>query len=350
MTKMLSALCSATNVIPTVFEEVQMVMSEEALMERTRDCASYMRGLFSRFENNSYPIGFAFSMHHQPAILELFLASSFHPQDSYCFHLDPKAPKGVQAAFLSLIRCYQESFPNSTLILVPDPVPVFWAHFSVLQADLKCMRALRQADSQWKTYINPAATELPLHPLGQIRRTLRLSNDSIVDSDPVPQANMLRFDQAMGLVRNGANAYDFEFRSLGKTKAPPPMNIVMRKGSKNVALKRDFVDFILESAISWTLLDWLQDALVPDEHFFSTLITLFNNNTDMVTIQDLSTDHTHGGCVRLSWWYDTQCQGSNVRDVCNFGMGDLKRLQWEPNCMSFNNLVPLSHLLALIGS
>lgn len=57
-------------------------------------------------------------------------------------------------------------------------------------------------------------------------------------------------------------------------KGPTPYNITILKGSKNVILTREFVDFILEDPIAIELYNWLKDTSVPDEHFYSTLATL----------------------------------------------------------------------------
>eukprot|EP00095_Tigriopus_kingsejongensis_P009896 maker-scaffold470_size172058-snap-gene-0.32 protein:Tk09896 transcript:maker-scaffold470_size172058-snap-gene-0.32-mRNA-1 annotation:"n-acetyllactosaminide beta- -n-acetylglucosaminyl- isoform a isoform x2" len=346
-------ICKATNWTQSQWTQAQLALSEEAVIQRTRDCPGYMRSLSHRFENNSHPIGFAISMYHQPAILELFLATSFHPQDSYCFHLDPKAPLSVETAFNGLIQCYQEVFPNTAIIVISRTVPVFWGHFSVLQADLKCLRALRAANKVWKDFINPAATELPITDMTGIRNKLSTFEDSIVDSFLMPDSNLHRLTQAKGLLRVGGNDFDYQVEDVGYIKAPPPWNITILKGSKNVALKRDFVDFILDDKKSWTLLNWLSDSFIPDEHFYSTLITVFKNRNEGI-VQDIATDHTHGGCVRLSWWYISDCQGSNVRGICNFGMGDLERLQAELTCLFANKfnlnadaLAPICHSLTI---
>ncbi len=61
-------------------------------------------------------------------------------------------------------------------------------------------------------------------------------------------------------------------------------------------------------------------------------------------MQDLKTDHSHGGCVRLSWWIygensKHKCSGRTVRAVCNFGVGDLPQV-WreadEDGCLTAN--------------
>ena len=50
--------------------------------------------------------------------------------------------------------------------------------------------------------------------------------------------------------------------------------VMIRKGSKNVALKRDFAHFVVHDSLSINLLNFLQNTYVPDEHFYSTLATV----------------------------------------------------------------------------
>ena len=52
------------------------------------------------------------------------------------------------------------------------------------------------------------------------------------------------------------------------------MKSTIRKGSKNVALRRDFAHFVVHDSLSIDLLHFLQNTFVPDEHFYSTLATV----------------------------------------------------------------------------
>ena len=49
---------------------------------------------------------------------------------------------------------------------------------------------------------------------------------------------------------------------------------MIRKGSKNVALRRDFAHFVVHDSLSINLLNFLQNTEIPDEHFYSTLATV----------------------------------------------------------------------------
>ena len=63
-----------------------------------------------------------------------------------------------------------------------------------------------------------------------------------------------------------------KFRLNYKNDKNSPMTI--RKGSKNVALRRDFAHFVIHDPLSINLLNYLQNTEIPDEHFYSTLVTV----------------------------------------------------------------------------
>lgn len=57
-------------------------------------------------------------------------------------------------------------------------------------------------------------------------------------------------------------------------KTPFPYPITMMKGYKNAGLTRDTASFIIEHPVALELYNWLQDTLVPDEHYIPTLVTI----------------------------------------------------------------------------
>ncbi len=92
------------------------------------------------------------------------------------------------------------------------------------------------------------------------------------------------------------NGLKFEIiRTFPKTdfRKPPPQNVTILKGSRYVALRRDFVDFILNNDFVKVFYDWIVDMNTADESFCSTLATL-NVTEKGEVIQDLTKNTTHG--------------------------------------------------------
>ena len=121
--------------------------------------------------------------------------------------------------------------------------------------------------------------------------------------------------------------------SWSSTPLPPiPYNINLQKGSKNVALTHQMVNFIINHPVVIELYNWLKMTYIPDEHFYATVITL--QVTKSKPVQDVpNSDYKvlqiydnieQLGCVRFSIWYDSRCAGVTIRGVCNLGVGDLE--------------------------
>ena len=117
-------------------------LSDDAILQRTADCDSYFKTMdifghelsAARLGLSSEsPLAFSHTIHQQPGILEVFLALTFRPGDSHCIHIDPKSSDTTTKAMESIISCYNQRYPNTTMFAVPHPVPVYWGHFSILE-------------------------------------------------------------------------------------------------------------------------------------------------------------------------------------------------------------------------
>ena len=83
--------------------------------------------------------------------------------------------------------------------------------------------------------------------------------------------------------------------------------------------------------------DWLSDTLIPDESFYATMARIRGTDPDThQVLMDHKTDTLHGFCPRISLWRNKEtCSGSVIRDICNFGFGDLYDL-WQSDCWFAN--------------
>ena len=52
---------------------------------------------------------------------------------------------------------------------------------------------------------------------------------------------------------------------------PPPYGLKIFKGYKNVIIRRDMVDFIVNHPVAKDYRNFLKHTVVPDEHLFATL-------------------------------------------------------------------------------
>ena len=105
-------------------------------------------------------------------------------------------------------------------------------------------------------------------------------------------------------------------------KSPPPFNLTVMYGIKNVAITRNFASFVINSPVARELRRWLSDVLVAVEHFYSTLATV-DRHTNTQTNRDLQ-DLNKFKMRKTFWAGDySDCQGEVRREICNLAFGDL---------------------------
>ena len=132
-------------------------------------------------EEEAFPLAFAFTVHENIAIVEMFLALFFRPTDYHCIHVDIKASDETLANIKSIVTCYQEMFPHSKIFLARNPVPVFWAQGgTMMEADMLCYKQLMELSETWKMVANVAGSELPFVSHQKFREVLKRSGGSVV--------------------------------------------------------------------------------------------------------------------------------------------------------------------------
>ena len=114
--------------------------------------------------------------------------------DSHCVHIDPSAPLKTRRALEGIIRCYQEKFPQANIFPAEFPIKVYWG-MNILEADLICMRQLLKLDREWKYFLNPASTEMPLMTIEETVNVLMANGKDILEVYPIPEQDFHRFDE-----------------------------------------------------------------------------------------------------------------------------------------------------------
>ncbi|TRY73679.1 hypothetical protein TCAL_10160 [Tigriopus californicus] len=336
---------------PLLQRDMKQFLSEDAILERTKNCDEYFRLMpTNAFHNVSVEewklrFGVAHSLHTQIGIFEMYLALHYRPVDSHCIHLDLKASDKVKSAVRSLVRCYKLKFPGSMFMIAKLEIPVYWGWDSVLEADLVCLRLLLEHDTRWQYFMNPAGTELPLVSYRAFRRKLvenNLNNVIQFESD----APKHRQGHPYKMVRTGTGEFDFESYNIRQCeKEPSPIEAHVYKASKNVILNRTFAHFLIHHPVAIEYYNWIIDTFVPDEHFYSVLATLEIKQLDsnLYDVQQVMTDHKMKDfakvCFRKSLWiYDENgigCAGEVVRWICHLAVEDLPKVQ-SSGCMYAN--------------
>ena len=102
-----------------------------------------------------FPLAFAIVAYRDVEQVERLLRAIYRPHNVYCLHIDVKSKQADFDAFNSISSCFENVF------LIRNPANVTWGGFSVLEAELLCMKLLWQHKS-WKYYINLTGQEFPL--------------------------------------------------------------------------------------------------------------------------------------------------------------------------------------------
>ena len=133
--------------------------SSQYYMDETKNCTAFRekRQYPERpgtSDEKAFPIAYSILMYTDVDRAERLLRAIYQPQNFYCFHVDKGAEKKVKLAVEAVAGCFHNVF------LAGEAIRVKWGSFSVLEAELVCMRALSKY--KWKYFINLTGQEFPL--------------------------------------------------------------------------------------------------------------------------------------------------------------------------------------------
>ena len=156
-------------------------------------------------------------------------------------------------------------------MIVPSVIEnVFWGWHTIVDAQLSCYQELLKARTRypWKYVINLCGKEAPLRTNREMVDSLsKLNGTSAIRKIKAPEFDIYRFE-ARYILKNG---------SVVKTNKKPgniPYNLTMHKHSAYVALTEPFINFLLHNKTAITFRKFMDETLIPDEHYISTLFAV----------------------------------------------------------------------------
>ena len=125
-------------------------------------------------EELDFSIAFGILVYKDIEQVERLLRAIYRPQHFYCFHVDNKTnAEPIYRGLRKIASCFDN-------IVVPsDRVSVFWGEFSLLTAELVCMKHLWKA-GRWRYFINLTGQEFPLKTNLEIVRILSVMDGANV--------------------------------------------------------------------------------------------------------------------------------------------------------------------------
>lgn len=291
----------------------------------TRDCERFKaQRKFIQFplskEELDFPIAYSMVVHEKIENFERLLRAVYAPQNIYCVHVDVKSPETFKEAVKAIISCFPNVFMASKL------VPVVYASWSRVQADLNCMEDLLQSSVSWKYLLNTCGTDFPIKTNAEMVLALKmLKGKNSMESEVPSESKKNRWK------------YRYEVTDTlyptSKIKDPPPDNLPMFTGNAYFVASRAFVQHVLDNPKSQILVEWVKDTYSPDEHLWATLQRApwmpgsvpshpKYHISDMTAIARLVKWQYHEGDVSMGAPY-APCSGIHRRAICIYGAGDL---------------------------
>ena len=119
-----------------------------AYTQLASNCTDFVskRGYITDFVSETeldFPLAFSILMYKDVEQFERLLRAIYRPHNFYCVHVDLKSSDDVKRAVSDVTSCFHNVF------VLDKSVDVQWAHFSVVQPDLMCMRELLK-HRKWK--------------------------------------------------------------------------------------------------------------------------------------------------------------------------------------------------------
>ena len=115
----------------------------------------------------------------------------------------------------------------------------------------------------------------------------------------------------------------------GNLKPPPPYNIKIFKGYKNVMIRRDFANFLIYHPVAIALEEYMHDAYIPDELIYPTLSRI--NHTEEVDLTEEKCNPWYGRFVGSTNFIQTLPNIPTWEDCGNKCEENVKCSSWSWN-------------------
>ena len=144
--------------------------------------------------------------------------------------MDLKATFKFYLLVEKLAKCYNSHYGTKNVFLTDDRVSVYWAHWTMVQADLNCMRDLLRRNMSWKWFMNLAGTEYPLMTNGEMLDKILASEYEMVGSIPSEEKFNYRHEFTQYLNLEKEKLYDVTYimlsiltKHIHTLRAHPPL-------------------------------------------------------------------------------------------------------------------------------
>ena len=120
----------------------------------------------------TFPIAYAILIYNHAEQFHRLLRMIWRPQNYYCIHIDSKSEESFKKAIKSIVNCFDNVFISS------KSEAIYWGHFSMLNAELICMKDLIKKSHKWKYLIHMSGNQFPLRTNYEMVQILKMYNGS----------------------------------------------------------------------------------------------------------------------------------------------------------------------------
>lgn len=292
----------------------------------------------------SYSIAYTITLERRAEQSLRMLLSIYHHDNVYCLH--PNAKFGMH--YYTIFRKVSECIPN---IILPDRIfEIRVKTHNRLKAEMECYKKLVKVSIPWKYGINIPSTAFPLYNNSYIVRYLRSKPYEVTINWQVPNDSHFLSRAKYVYVPKTIEGGERVLVRTSRKKKPPPENIrIFRKGSLFIGT-RIFYEFLAESPLAKSFLEWTKDSKNPENFFYSSLYKHYQSNLQPKggnslddrsapmdvprpkvrpdhELEDISADPESSLVISL-WGSDKgyRCHGKYRGSVCVFGSADLRWL------------------------
>ncbi len=207
-------------------------------------------------------LAYSISGYKLPGQLAWLMTALRHEDDLFVLHVDARTPDGVHEAL-------REAAGDGPNILFIERQPITWMGISLVEAELRAIRAALAADPPFDYLISLSMQDYPLKSRSEIVAAL----EAAPGLDHVTRE---RLDDLPFHIRRRPWLLAFERRGrLVKTPIPRPIPRDLElhwKGSWWRVLSRQTCEWLVEAELTQRYLDFLRHVQAPDELFFQNLL------------------------------------------------------------------------------
>ena len=157
------------------FKDYQRPLPQKDMYLNLEDCDAFKkeRGYIEHpltQEELDFPIAFGILVYKKYEQVDRLLRAVYRPQHFYCIHVDLNGVDDTNDTFeavINIAKCFDNVF------VVEDRIDLSWGKFSIVEAELACLKLLWTRGKGWKYYINLTGQELPLKTNFEIVRILK---------------------------------------------------------------------------------------------------------------------------------------------------------------------------------